>query len=160
MLLFYCATLAPALLIALGATVGGPWPAMAVLYMTVLAFLLDRLAAVATRDTGTEGEFITATPLLVLLGAVHFALLVLARRATRTITSTGAAAEAGYHAMPALSAADHGRTVAGAAAVAPGHGSPPEQMGATPRRGVKHRWPAATHRGRITACAPFSPPYA
>ena len=82
MLLFYCATLAPAALIALGANSGGPWPALAVLYMTALAFALDRLVpANAREDAEGEGEFPAAMPLLVLLGTLHFALLALTVRA-------------------------------------------------------------------------------
>ncbi len=78
MLLFYCATLAPAALIALGAAIGGPWPALAVLYMTVLVFALDRLVPASARDDSEgEGEFPAAMPLLVILGGVHFVLLAL-----------------------------------------------------------------------------------
>ncbi|MCQ0091057.1 hypothetical protein [Roseovarius sp. M141] len=63
MLLFYCATLAPAGLIALGAMIGGPWPTLAVVYMTVLVTALDRLlSAVARDDTEGDGDFPAAVP--------------------------------------------------------------------------------------------------
>ncbi|WP_113912191.1 alkane 1-monooxygenase [Roseovarius dicentrarchi] len=76
MLLFYCATLAPAALIALGATVGAPWPALALGYMTVFAFAMDRLVP-ARMKTQAQDAFPAAMPLLVLLGLLHFALLAL-----------------------------------------------------------------------------------
>lgn len=82
MLLFYGATLAPVVLVMLGAVIGGPWPALALFYMTVFAFLLDRLMpARAPDNTDDEGEFPAALPLLILLGGLHFVLLVLTVRA-------------------------------------------------------------------------------
>ncbi len=82
MLIFYCATLAPAALIALGAMIGGPWPALALIYMTAFAFLLDQLVpANAQEEMEGDGEFPAALPLLFLLGGIHFGLLVLTVRA-------------------------------------------------------------------------------
>lgn len=73
--LFSLASLVPAALIALGAWAGGGWAVAALLCMSLVAFALDELVAVA-HGTGRKGqEFPAAPALTVLLGLVHFALL-------------------------------------------------------------------------------------
>ncbi|PVA10204.1 alkane 1-monooxygenase [Pelagivirga sediminicola] len=81
MLMFYGATLAPLAMIALGATTGGPWPALALGYMTVPSFALDRLSARRAEDAGGDGEFPAAIPLLPIIGLAHLLLLALVVRA-------------------------------------------------------------------------------
>ncbi|MEB8389150.1 alkane 1-monooxygenase [Rhodobacteraceae bacterium KMM 6894] len=75
MILFATATLTPAALIALAALWGGAWPALALGYMTVLVFALDRLVAHSIDNADPEAEFPGAQSLLVTLGLGHFALL-------------------------------------------------------------------------------------
>ena len=76
--LFTLATLTPVCLIALAVFAGGIWPWLAVGYLTVLVFALDRLIAVEARNADPEAEFPAADTLLVTLGVLHFALLGLA----------------------------------------------------------------------------------
>jgi alkane 1-monooxygenase len=78
MILFCCATLAPMAMIMAGALIGGPWPYAALLYMTALSFVLDRLIVVAPGDAGEGDEFPGAPRLLGVLGMLHFAILALA----------------------------------------------------------------------------------
>lgn len=78
MRLFTLATLTPAALIALAVWLGGVWPWLAVGYLTVLIFALDRLIAVEARNADPEAEFPAADTLLVALGLLHFALMALA----------------------------------------------------------------------------------
>lgn len=87
MLLFYVATLTAVALVVLGALAGGAWPVLAVCYMTVLAFALDRLVTVAAREGAEEEEFPAAIPLLAILGVAHFATLGLT---VRTLGAPGA----------------------------------------------------------------------
>lgn len=75
MLLFAFATLLPVALIGFGALYGG-WAGLAALgYMTVIVFGMDRLAARTMENADPEAEFPAASPLLVMLGLGHFALL-------------------------------------------------------------------------------------
>ncbi|WP_135501791.1 alkane 1-monooxygenase [Roseovarius aestuariivivens] len=78
MRLFTLATLMPAALIALGVWLGGVWPWLAVGYLTVLVFALDRLIAVEAVNADPDAEFPAADVLLVALGVTHFAVLALA----------------------------------------------------------------------------------
>ena len=82
MILFSCATLAPLVMILLGAAQGGLWPAAALIYMTALTFALDRLIAAAPGEAGDAEEFPSAPILLAVLGALHFAVLAAAVWAT------------------------------------------------------------------------------
>lgn len=75
--LFALATLAPAVLIGLAVAWGGAWAFLAVGYMSVLVFLMDRLIAVEARNTDPEAEFPAAGALLTTLGLLHFVLLAL-----------------------------------------------------------------------------------
>jgi alkane 1-monooxygenase len=77
MILFSCATLAPVVMILLGAAFGGIWPAAVLLYITVLAVVLDRLIAAAP-GKAEETEFPAAPVLLAVLGAAHFAVFAAA----------------------------------------------------------------------------------
>jgi len=75
MLLFAIATITPFLLIFLGCFAGGVWGWLALAYITVLVFLLDRLIALQMGNADPEAEFPAANQLLKTLGALHFLLL-------------------------------------------------------------------------------------
>ena len=62
----------------LAAGLGGAWVWLSLFYMTGLVVLIDRIVAHGARNADPEAEFPAATPLLVLLGLSHFALLGLA----------------------------------------------------------------------------------
>lgn len=77
MLLFAIATLSPFVLIGLAALFGGVWGWLALGYIMVLVFLLDRLIAVQMHNADPEAEFPAADTLLITLGFCHFALLAI-----------------------------------------------------------------------------------
>jgi alkane 1-monooxygenase len=77
MRLFAFATLTPVALIALAAVNGGLWGWAALGYITLLVFVMDKLAAREAKNADTEAEFPAADHLLVVLGLAHFALLAL-----------------------------------------------------------------------------------
>ncbi|GAA6189257.1 alkane 1-monooxygenase [Litorivita sp. NS0012-18] len=78
MLGFSLITLAPVLLLALSAVYGGPviWAALA--YMSVFAFLCDRLSVGAARAADPGAEFPAGKGLSAVLGLAHLPLLALA----------------------------------------------------------------------------------
>ena len=76
MLRFYLATTLPAFLIALGAVLGGWWVALGLIFMTSLTFALDSLVNI-TPSENAETEFPAGDGLLVILGTLHFALMLL-----------------------------------------------------------------------------------
>jgi alkane 1-monooxygenase len=76
--LFAIAALAPVPLIGLGALFGGLWVWAALGYITLLAFSLDQLAAIAQNPAAPDAEFPAADRLSVVLALGHFALLILA----------------------------------------------------------------------------------
>jgi alkane 1-monooxygenase len=71
---FAAATLTPAALLAVGAVAGGLWIAAAVIYLTALTSLLDRLIKLET----PSGDAASDDFLSVILAAVHLALIALA----------------------------------------------------------------------------------
>ncbi|RBI86991.1 alkane 1-monooxygenase [Rhodosalinus halophilus] len=73
MVRFALATLAPALMLALAVLAGGMWGALALLWMTVLTFALDRISGQSAPAGGGHGRWLTVT-----LGLVHLALWPLA----------------------------------------------------------------------------------
>ena len=78
MILFAFATLMPLPLIALAAGLGGLWVAIALVYMTLFAYLLDQLIVIAQPEaTDLQSEFPAADVLSVALGVGHFTLLAL-----------------------------------------------------------------------------------
>ncbi|MCR8725322.1 alkane 1-monooxygenase [Frigidibacter sp. SLM-1] len=77
MAVFAGATLAPALLIGLGAVLGGYWALAALLAMTLLAAALDLLVRLVPEARAGQ-EFPAADGLSVVLACVHFVLLPLA----------------------------------------------------------------------------------
>ena len=78
MILFAFATLMPLPLIALAAGLGGIWIAVALAYMTLFAYLLDQLIAIAQPEAADIAqEFPAADVLSVVLGVGHVALLTL-----------------------------------------------------------------------------------
>ncbi|MGX0879613.1 alkane 1-monooxygenase [Roseovarius sp. MBR-154] len=76
--LFAIATSLPMLLLALAAIWGGVWGWLAVGYVTVLVFAFDRLIALQRPNPDPEAEFPAADRLLIVLGLMHFGVLVLA----------------------------------------------------------------------------------
>ena len=80
MRLFAFATGLPFALVAAAALWGGPWGWLAVGYVTVLVFCLDRLIARQAVTADPEAEFPGDAWLLLGLGGAHFAVLALAVR--------------------------------------------------------------------------------
>lgn len=78
MILFAIATITPVLLIIAAALLGGNWAWLAVGYVTVIAFSLDRLAPEEIENADPEMEFPASTGLLGLLGLAHLAIVPLA----------------------------------------------------------------------------------
>jgi hypothetical protein len=83
--LFALAAASPLALLALGATLGGVWPLLAVLYMSAAAVTLDLLAP-RIAGTAPDREFPLADALLVALGCLALAALPLL---TSAIASPG-----------------------------------------------------------------------
>ena len=78
MILFAFATLMPLPLIALAAGLGGLWIAVALIYMTLFAYVLDQLIVIAQPEAADlQSEFPAADVLSVVLGIGHFTLLAL-----------------------------------------------------------------------------------
>ena len=77
---FAVVTVLPAMLIGLGAGFGGVWPGLALLYMTLFAALADRYVPRLLPDVAEGAEFPSGKGLSVVLGGLHFALLVAAIR--------------------------------------------------------------------------------
>jgi len=65
----------PVPLIGVAAIVGGIWPWLALLYLTLIAFAIDELIAAVARDRPGGAEFPAAVGLLVALGLAHFGVL-------------------------------------------------------------------------------------
>ncbi|MEO0752714.1 MAG: alkane 1-monooxygenase [Pseudomonadota bacterium] len=76
--IFALVTIAPCLLVGAAAVLGGVWAWGALLYMTVLVASMDRLVSAASGSADPEAEFPASETLLVLLGGLHFAMLVAA----------------------------------------------------------------------------------
>jgi alkane 1-monooxygenase len=74
---FVAASLAPVVLLVLGALAGPGWLIAALVYLTAFAALLDRLLPRLTGN-GDEAEFPAADVLLIALGLAHLALMPLA----------------------------------------------------------------------------------
>lgn len=81
MFLFAAATLTPFLLILAAAFAGGPWGWLALGYITVLVFVLDRVMAPQWHNRDPEAEFPAADGLLLVLAALHLVVLGVAIRA-------------------------------------------------------------------------------
>lgn len=71
---FTLATLSMVALLALGLVAGRPFPALALAYITVFTFFMDRIAALAGPDRPGE-EFPAGDGLALALGLLHFPLL-------------------------------------------------------------------------------------
>ena len=76
MALFTIATLSPAVLIGLGAVLGGVWAWAAFFYMILLSAILDMAVAYVLPD-GEDGEFPSVDILSVVLVGAHFGALAL-----------------------------------------------------------------------------------
>ena len=75
---FALLSLAPALLLGAGVLLGGPWIWAALLYITLIAFAMDRLVAWLPEAEDTEDELPAGDGLLVVIALTQFALLALA----------------------------------------------------------------------------------
>lgn len=75
--LFAVATLTPFALCLIAALWGGIWTAMALGYVTLWIFVLDRHVTARCPDTDPQAGFRAATVLLVVLALAHFGLLAL-----------------------------------------------------------------------------------
>lgn len=90
---FAAATIVPVGLIGLAAWLGGVWPLLALLYMTLFTAALDRFVPRLLPEAAEGAEFPSGKNLSVLLGLLHFALLIGAVIATATV-QTGILAKA------------------------------------------------------------------
>ena len=77
MRLFAVATLSPFLLLGLACFGGAPWSWLALAWVTVLVFVLDRWVPVALQNADPAAEFPGSERLLVALGVAHFIALAL-----------------------------------------------------------------------------------
>ncbi|WP_412550951.1 alkane 1-monooxygenase [Shimia sp. MIT910701] len=75
---FWIATTIPVVLLALGGLLGGLWSVAALAYMSGLIHVMDRLVQGAAAKTGEDGEFPSGMRLSLVLGLVHFPLMILA----------------------------------------------------------------------------------
>jgi alkane 1-monooxygenase len=77
--IFGFATITPVILLLVAAGVGGIWGWLAVLYITLFTFFMDRLARERpSEDPGAGSEFPAGRRLAVFLGVAHFVLLAAA----------------------------------------------------------------------------------
>ncbi len=77
MIAFAIITVLPCLLLGAAALFGGGWVWAALLYMTMLVAVMDRLIAANALNADPEAEFPAGDTLLITLGGLHFALLAL-----------------------------------------------------------------------------------
>ncbi|MEC3862264.1 alkane 1-monooxygenase [Mesobacterium sp. TK19101] len=89
MIRFGAVTLTMVALLALALTVGGAWSGLALAYITLFTFLMDKIAALAAPEAPDSAEFPAADPLSVALALAQFPLLfggihVLSQTATGT----------------------------------------------------------------------------
>lgn len=75
---FALVTLAPVILLSLGAFWGGVWAVCGLVYMTGFVYLMDRLIVGTVARTGPSGEFPIGEPLAILLGLAHLVMMPLA----------------------------------------------------------------------------------
>lgn len=75
MLWFWIATTLPVALLTLAGLWGGVWAVLALIYMSGLIHVMDRLIDGAVAKTGADGEFPSGLGLSLLLGLLHFPLL-------------------------------------------------------------------------------------
>jgi len=75
---FWIATTIPVALLALGGLLGGLWSVAALVYMSGLIHVMDRLVQGAAAKTGEDGEFPSGLRLSLVLGLAHFPLMVIA----------------------------------------------------------------------------------
>lgn len=78
MLWFCVATSLPVLFLTLAGLQGGLWCVVALLYLTVFTFVMDRLAYGAVAKRKSDGEFPVGEELAVFLGLAHLGLIVVA----------------------------------------------------------------------------------
>ena len=78
MLWFNLATAVPVLLLTLAGFFGGIWAILAVIYLTIFVFTMDRLIKGAAARKNADGEFPAGVELSVFLGFSHIFLMVVA----------------------------------------------------------------------------------
>ncbi|SMP25818.1 alkane 1-monooxygenase [Shimia sagamensis] len=83
---FWIATTIPVALLALGGLLGGLWAVAALIYMTSLIHVMDRLVQGAAVKTGEGGEFPSGMRLSLVLGLAHFPLMIVAVLALAGVT--------------------------------------------------------------------------
>ncbi len=83
---FWIATTIPVVLLALGGLLGGLWAVAALVYMSGLIHVMDRLVQGAAAKTGDDGEFPSGMRLSLMLGLAHFPLMVIAVLALAGVT--------------------------------------------------------------------------
>ncbi len=83
---FWIATTIPVALLALGGLLGGLWAVAALLYMTCLIHVMDRLVSGAAAKTGDDGEFPSGLRLSIVLGLAHFPLMIIGVAAVAGLT--------------------------------------------------------------------------
>lgn len=86
MLWFNLATVVPVCLLVLAGFFGGTWAILALAYMTVFVFTMDRLIKGAAARKNSDNEFPAGEGLLVFLGLSHIALVVIAVMALSGVT--------------------------------------------------------------------------
>ncbi|MBO9478121.1 alkane 1-monooxygenase [Shimia sp. R11_0] len=86
MVWFWIATTIPVVLLALAGLMGGPWTVAALLYMSLLVHVMDRLVQGAAAKTGGDGEFPSGLRLSLFLGLAHFPLMGIAVGALAGLT--------------------------------------------------------------------------
>lgn len=75
MLWFTMATAVPVFLLTFAGLFGGVWAIVALLYLTLVVFTMDRLIQYASTDKDTHQEFPGSTTLCVFLGLTHLLLI-------------------------------------------------------------------------------------
>lgn len=76
MIRFAGATLGLVALLGLALAFGGVWVILALLYVTVFTFFMDKISSLAANAVPAAQEFPASTPLSVVLALAHFGLLV------------------------------------------------------------------------------------
>lgn len=77
MLWFNIITLTSAVLLGFAGTLGGVWAWAALLYVTVLMYIIDRLVMVDAARRGSDGNYPSGDALSLLLGLLHLPVLLL-----------------------------------------------------------------------------------
>lgn len=93
MIWFWIATTIPVGLLTLGGLFGGLWAVAALIYMSGLVHVMDRLVQGAAAKTGEDGEFPSGLRLSILLGILHFPLMAIGVAAIAGVTDISVGAK-------------------------------------------------------------------